>query len=301
MEWVRDPETLVLPGRIRGNRRLTPRGEWSDLSGLPAKASSSARRFRDLDDLNDQADEWCRTRAAERPCPEDPQRTVADVFAEERAHLIAAPRQSLPLRGARRGPGGQDTLHTIRCKRLFHPTATSGRTLVVSATLETVRILDAGAVLATHRAPSTAASKSKTPPTSKSSSATNASPASTAPPTASTTPPRRPRPCSSPPPNATTTSASSPADSSSCSTPTDPSPSNAPSPPRSNPTPRYLGGVRHFIDQQRTGSRQAPAARACPARRPAAAHPLGAPPRPRRLRPPRRIRLRRGQTPRRRQ
>ena len=28
-----------------------------------------ARRFRDLDDLNDQADEWCSTRAAERPCP----------------------------------------------------------------------------------------------------------------------------------------------------------------------------------------------------------------------------------------
>ena len=38
-----------------------------------------ARRFHDLDDLNDQADEWCNTRAAERPCPEDPQRTVADV------------------------------------------------------------------------------------------------------------------------------------------------------------------------------------------------------------------------------
>ena len=38
-----------------------------------------ARRFRDLDDLNDQADQWCSTRAAERPCPEDPQRTVAEV------------------------------------------------------------------------------------------------------------------------------------------------------------------------------------------------------------------------------
>ena len=50
-----------------------------------------ARRFRDLDDLNDQVDQWCSTRAAERPCPEDPQRTVADVFAEERPHLIALP------------------------------------------------------------------------------------------------------------------------------------------------------------------------------------------------------------------
>ena len=55
-----------------------------------------ARRFRDLDDLNDQADEWCSTRAAERPCPEDPQRTVADVFAEERPHLIALPDNPFP-------------------------------------------------------------------------------------------------------------------------------------------------------------------------------------------------------------
>ena len=55
-----------------------------------------ARRFRDLDDLNDQADEWCSTRAVDRPCPEDPQRTVAEVFAEERPHLIALPDNPFP-------------------------------------------------------------------------------------------------------------------------------------------------------------------------------------------------------------
>ena len=64
----------------------------------------------------------------------------------------------------------------------------------------------------------------------------------------------------------------------------------------------YLGGVRHRASSRSERHhrpaaqriRQAPTARACPARRPAAAHPLGAPPRPRRLRPPeRRIRLRR--------
>ena len=55
-----------------------------------------ARRFHDLDDLNDQADQWCQTRAAERPCPEDPQRTVAEVFTEERAHLLALPDNPFP-------------------------------------------------------------------------------------------------------------------------------------------------------------------------------------------------------------
>ena len=73
----------------------------------------------------------------------------------------------------------------------------------------------------------------------------------------------------------------------------------------------YLGGVRHRASSRSERHhrpaaqriRQAPTARACPARRPAAAHPLGAPPRPRRLRPPaRRIRLqRRRYTPRRQQ
>ena len=38
------------------------------------------------------------TRAAERPCPEDPQRTVADVFAEERAHLLELPDNPFPCR-----------------------------------------------------------------------------------------------------------------------------------------------------------------------------------------------------------
>ena len=55
-----------------------------------------ARRFGDLDDLNAQVDEWRRTRAAERPCPEDPRRTVAEVFAEERAHLLELPDDPFP-------------------------------------------------------------------------------------------------------------------------------------------------------------------------------------------------------------
>ena len=56
----------------------------------------AARRFRDLDDLNAQVDQWCRTRAAERPCPEDPRRTVAEVFDEERPHLLALPDDAFP-------------------------------------------------------------------------------------------------------------------------------------------------------------------------------------------------------------
>jgi transposase len=43
----------------------------------------AARAFADLDDLNAQADAWCRGQAADRRCPEDQTRSVAEVFAEE--------------------------------------------------------------------------------------------------------------------------------------------------------------------------------------------------------------------------
>ena len=111
----------------------------------------SARRFRDLDDLNDQADEWCNTRAAERPCPEDPQRTVADVFAEERAHLLELPDNPFPCEERVEVQVGKTPYIRFDANDYSIPHRYVGRTLVVSATLNTVRILDAGAVLATHR------------------------------------------------------------------------------------------------------------------------------------------------------
>ena len=185
-----------------------------------------ARRFRDLDDLNVQADQWCHSRAAERPCPEDPQRTVADVFAEERAHLIALPDNPFPCEERVEVAAAKSPYIRFDGNDYSIPHHHVGRSLTVSATLQTVRILDAATVLATHR----------------------------------------PRPCSPPPPSVTTTSVSSPVDSSSCSTPTAPSPSNAPSPPRSNPTPPTSGGcvtkrarvASGIIDQQRKESNKPP-------------------------------------------
>ena len=109
-----------------------------------------ARHFRDLDDLNDQADEWCSTRAVERPCPEDPQRTVADVFAEERPHLIALPDNPFPCEERVEVQVGKSPYIRFDANDYSIPHRYVGRTLTVSATLDTVRILDAATVLATH-------------------------------------------------------------------------------------------------------------------------------------------------------
>ena len=84
-----EPRPVAL---ARGNEK----GRVERLIRFVRESFFHARRFEDIDDLNDQADHWWRTRAAERPCPEDRQRTVAEVFAEERPHLIALPDTPLP-------------------------------------------------------------------------------------------------------------------------------------------------------------------------------------------------------------
>ena len=45
----------------------------------------AARSFTDLDDLNAQAEAWSTGPAADRRCPDEPERTVRDVFAEEQS------------------------------------------------------------------------------------------------------------------------------------------------------------------------------------------------------------------------
>ncbi len=48
-------------------------------------------------DLNAQAIAWCQQTAAERPCPEDRDRTVREIFEEERPHLLPLPDNPFPL------------------------------------------------------------------------------------------------------------------------------------------------------------------------------------------------------------
>src|SRR5271166_807002 len=57
----------------------------------------AARSFVDLDDLNAQAETWRLGPAADRRCPDEPQRTVRTVFAEEAGRLLALPDNPAPL------------------------------------------------------------------------------------------------------------------------------------------------------------------------------------------------------------
>jgi transposase len=109
-----------------------------------------ARKWKDLADLNRQAEEWCLGRAMERPWPEDRTLTAADAFEMERGNLHSLPGDPFPAEERQEVSVGKtpyvrfdrndySVLHTLVRK-----------TLVVSATLEVVRVLDGTGVVATH-------------------------------------------------------------------------------------------------------------------------------------------------------
>src|SRR5208282_5946591 len=93
----------------------------------------AAREFADLDDLNAQADVWCRGLAADRPCPEQNSLSVREAFSAEAQLLLKLPDNAYPL--------------------LERVAVTAGKTPYVRFDLnpDEVRIVDGQHILARHR------------------------------------------------------------------------------------------------------------------------------------------------------
>jgi transposase len=110
----------------------------------------AARAWHDLDDLNAQAALWCDEQASRRPCPEERSMSVADAFAQERAHLLALPENPYPT----------DERVTVQAHKTPYirfdlndysiPHTQVRRSLEVVASLEQVRVLEGSTVLASH-------------------------------------------------------------------------------------------------------------------------------------------------------
>ncbi|MGH8650462.1 MAG: Mu transposase domain-containing protein, partial [Burkholderiales bacterium] len=86
----------------------------------------------------------------ERACPEDRSRSVGEVFAQEKAHLLALPAQAFPCEervtvSAHKSPYVRFDLNDYSI-----PHTQVNRTLTLLAGLDTVRIVDGQDVLATH-------------------------------------------------------------------------------------------------------------------------------------------------------
>ena len=164
----------------------------------------AARSFTGLDDLNAQAEAWCIGVAADRRCPDDPARTVGDVFAEEKSRLLALPDNPPPLLEHVTVSVGKTPYVRFDLNDYSVPHAHVRRILTVLADPHEVRIADGADVLARHWRSydpnaKQGARRSKTPPISRRWSTTSAPRVSTAPPTASRRRLRQPGPLNAPP------------------------------------------------------------------------------------------------------
>jgi transposase len=112
----------------------------------------AARTFTDLTDLNAQALAWTQGIAAERPCPEDRGRTVRELFAEERGRLLSLPDNPYPTEERVVVQVGKTPYVRFDLNDYSIPHTHVRRSLVVLATLTTVRVVDpdSEAVLCTH-------------------------------------------------------------------------------------------------------------------------------------------------------
>ncbi len=109
-----------------------------------------ARAFSDLDDLNRQAVEWTSTAVMNLPWVEDRGRTRRDAFEEERASLLAPPANPFPAHERLEVEVGKTPYVRFDLNDYSVPHDRTQRTLVALADLDTVRILDGNAVVATH-------------------------------------------------------------------------------------------------------------------------------------------------------
>jgi len=110
----------------------------------------AAREYRDLDDLNAQALTWCLGIASERKCPGDRTMTVAEAYAYEQPLLRRPPDNPFPTeeRVEVRVPKTPYVRFDLNDYSVPHTLV--GKTLVVLANLETVRVIDGLTVVATH-------------------------------------------------------------------------------------------------------------------------------------------------------
>lgn len=108
-------------------------------------------QFRDLADLNAQADLWCAGVGADRRCPEDPRLTVREAFLQEQPQLLALPSNPYPLIECVAVKVAKTPYVRFDLNDYSIPHTHVGRTLEVLAEPERLRIVDGSEVLATHR------------------------------------------------------------------------------------------------------------------------------------------------------
>lgn len=110
----------------------------------------AAREWRDLRDLNAQAERWSLEAALDRRWQEDARRQVRDVFEEEKPRLVPLPGNDFPTEERVEVEIGKTPYARFDLNDYSVPHDRVRRTLVVAASLDIVRVFDGSTTIATH-------------------------------------------------------------------------------------------------------------------------------------------------------
>jgi transposase len=108
------------------------------------------RQWRDLQDLNDQAQAWCDGWSMDRPCPEDRSISVRQAFVQEQPQLLALPDNPYPTDECLEVSIGKAPYARFDRNDYSLPHTYVRQVLTVTATPTEVRILDGAEVVASH-------------------------------------------------------------------------------------------------------------------------------------------------------
>ncbi|MBZ0187464.1 MAG: IS21 family transposase [Candidatus Obscuribacterales bacterium] len=110
----------------------------------------AAREWKDLDDLNEQASQWCLGLTADRKCAEDRSMTVREAFELEKANLLALPDNPFPAYDRTAVRVGKTPYVRFDLNDYSVPHTFVKKTLSVIADMKVVRILDGPQEIASH-------------------------------------------------------------------------------------------------------------------------------------------------------
>lgn len=110
----------------------------------------AARKFTNLADLNHQALNWCQTNALARCWPDDHTQKVGEVFLDEKAYLLPLPENPYPCEERREVAIGKSPYARFDLNDYSVPHTAVQRTVVIMASVDSLRILDGNTVVATH-------------------------------------------------------------------------------------------------------------------------------------------------------
>jgi transposase len=131
--------------------RPTSKGKIERTVQYVRTAFFAGREFRNIDDLNEQAERWCQQEAEERMCPGDRKKTVAQAFEEEKNLMLELPKNPLPVYERKVVQVGKTPYVRFHLNDYSIPHQYVRRTLLVEATLENVRVVDGIKVIAEHK------------------------------------------------------------------------------------------------------------------------------------------------------